>query len=218
MPSDEEAERKEHGQREHEGEHDDLPPETSPKQLVRRGRRRARAQTGERRRVRQPPHAHAPQAHARNVRRLRDCTPLPPDPHTPPSDPHAPPATSAIPSATPASHLIVPSVVIEERQRACERGVGASSGGIDEEEAEVLVVVEPDAVVHPRAVVIHLHHASAADGAVVRARRLPALALAASAPPIAKVFEVGPRLEVLDRRQLVAGEARPRQDASPVIK
>lgn len=43
---------------------------------------------------------------------------------------------------------------------------------IAEEKHEELVIVEADAIVDPRAVVVHLEHASRADAAVVRPVRL----------------------------------------------
>ena len=48
---------------------------------------------------------------------------------------------------------------------------------VEEEEDEVLVVVEGDAVVDPGAVMIHLEHAASAHGAVMRAVRLHTRAL-----------------------------------------
>ena len=46
-------------------------------------------------------------------------------------------------------------------------GVGRGQPGVDEEEDEVLLVVGPDAVVHPGAVVVHPHYAPPADPTVV---------------------------------------------------
>lgn len=47
---------------------------------------------------------------------------------------------------------------------------------------EVFVRPECDAIAHPRAVMVHAHHASAADGAMVSARRLRGSALLAITP------------------------------------
>ena len=58
---------------------------------------------------------------------------------------------------------------ILERAEGHEQTVGEA---VEEEEDEVLVVVEGDAVVDPGAVVIHLQHAAPANGAVVRTVRL----------------------------------------------
>lgn len=44
-----------------------------------------------------------------------------------------------------------------------EREAQAAHSCVDQEEAKVLVVVEANAIVDPRTVVVHLHHAAAAD-------------------------------------------------------
>ena len=67
---------------------------------------------------------------------------------------------------------------ILERAEGHEQTVGEA---VEEEEDEVLVVVEGDAVVDPGAVVIHLEHAAPAHRAVVRAVRLHTRALLAVA-------------------------------------
>mmetsp|Transcript_30013 Transcript_30013/g.77756 ORF Transcript_30013/g.77756 Transcript_30013/m.77756 type:complete len:312 (-) Transcript_30013:68-1003(-) len=51
--------------------------------------------------------------------------------------------------------------------------------GVEAEEDKVLLVVRPDAVIDPRAVMIHLHHAAIALRAVVCSRRFVAVALGA---------------------------------------
>ena len=48
-----------------------------------------------------------------------------------------------------------------------DEGVRTSEAHVDQEEEEELLVVETDAVIHPRAVVVHAGHAPFADGAVV---------------------------------------------------
>ena len=63
---------------------------------------------------------------------------------------------------------------ILERAEGHEQTVGEA---VEEEEDEVLVVVEGDAVVDPGAVVIHLEHAAPAHRAVVSTVRLHARAL-----------------------------------------
>eukprot|EP00290_Baffinella_frigidus_P044998 CAMPEP_0180281562 /NCGR_PEP_ID=MMETSP0988-20121125/9279_1 /TAXON_ID=697907 /ORGANISM="non described non described, Strain CCMP2293" /LENGTH=400 /DNA_ID=CAMNT_0022253577 /DNA_START=26 /DNA_END=1225 /DNA_ORIENTATION=+ len=76
----------------------------------------------------------------------------------------------------------------DRRNEPCEDGGGdveARDGRVGTEEDEVLVVAIPDAVVHPRAVVVHLQHAAPAVLAVVRAVWLELAALAAvPLPPI----------------------------------
>jgi hypothetical protein len=59
-------------------------------------------------------------------------------------------------------HLAVEELPEDEAER-----VGGRDPGVAQEEDEVLLVVGADAVVHPRAVVVHPHHATAADAAVV---------------------------------------------------
>lgn len=51
---------------------------------------------------------------------------------------------------------------------------------VDEELQEELLVVEADAIVDPRAVVVHARYAAATSAAVVRGRRLDAVAFTAS--------------------------------------
>ena len=124
---------------------------------------------------------------------------------------------------------------------ACADDEQASDGEVDEEEEEVSVVVEADAVVYPRAVVIHLHHAPArewmvcmcaacgrrrgcvratapvADGAVVRALRLGHVTLPAEAvAPMAVGGLAG--LEVLECLKVVARVAGAGEDACPVVE
>lgn len=52
----------------------------------------------------------------------------------------------------------------------------AEGGGVGAEEQEQLLVAQADAVVHPRAVVVHLHDAPLAEAAVVRAGGLEGVA------------------------------------------
>ena len=68
-------------------------------------------------------------------------------------------------------------VVPSEDQEA----VDGAGPGVDQEQQKVLQVPGADAVVHPRAVVVHPADAAVADAAVVRVRRLEALALGAHA-------------------------------------
>lgn len=58
--------------------------------------------------------------------------------------------------------------------------VGKQKGGPHKEIQEVFVVAKPDASDNPRAMVVHAQEASVAHAAVVRARRLVAVALAAA--------------------------------------
>ena len=66
---------------------------------------------------------------------------------------------------------------LEEIFEGGERDEETVGEAVEEEEDEVLVVVEGDAVVDPGAVVVHLEHAGPAHGAMVRAVRLHARAL-----------------------------------------
>ena len=68
---------------------------------------------------------------------------------------------------------------LEEIFEGRERDEETVGEAVEEEEDEVLVVVEGDAVVDPGAVVVHLADAPLAHGAVVRALRLDAAALRA---------------------------------------
>lgn len=101
-----------------------------------------------------------------------------------------------------------------ERNEARARDQQAASREVQQEEQEESVVVEAHAVVHPRAVMVHLHDASVADRAVVRAHGLEHAALLAEARRLA--------LAVLHRRIdggcVVARVAGPREDARPVIE
>lgn len=60
---------------------------------------------------------------------------------------------------------------------------------------KVLMVVESDTVAHPRAVVVHPHDTSVADGTVVTARRPHNVALHTE-PPVNERFNV--RAEQVD--------------------
>lgn len=60
-----------------------------------------------------------------------------------------------------------------------QEGVGAAQEDVYEEQKEVLLVVEANAVVDPRAVMIHPGNAPLADGAVVALRHLDGQALLA---------------------------------------
>mmetsp|Transcript_19406 Transcript_19406/g.26255 ORF Transcript_19406/g.26255 Transcript_19406/m.26255 type:complete len:101 (-) Transcript_19406:1649-1951(-) len=55
--------------------------------------------------------------------------------------------------------------------------VNADSGGVENEEQEVLEVVHADAVGDPAAVVVHADHAPPARAAMVRPRRLHTVAM-----------------------------------------
>ena len=85
----------------------------------------------------------------------------------------------------------------DERQQACECGVSTAHGRVYDKEAKVSVVVEPDAVVDPWTVVVHLHDAAPANGAVVRTRRLARLAPFACPPAFAIVLKVDALLKVV---------------------
>mmetsp|Transcript_26173 Transcript_26173/g.84717 ORF Transcript_26173/g.84717 Transcript_26173/m.84717 type:complete len:333 (-) Transcript_26173:38-1036(-) len=65
--------------------------------------------------------------------------------------------------------------VVDDQRQA----VDALDDGVEEEEHEVLLVVGADAVVHPRAVVVHADDTSIADAAVVAPGRLVGVAAAA---------------------------------------
>lgn len=62
------------------------------------------------------------------------------------------------------------------------RAEGALAAGPEAKEQEMLVVFDPDSVVHPRAEMVELHHATPGDGVVVGAHRLESIA--ALAPPL----------------------------------
>lgn len=66
-----------------------------------------------------------------------------------------------------------------EPRAADGKGVKGKDGGVDQEQDKGLVVAQPEARRQPRAVMVHLEHASAACRAVVRAVRLAGLAFLA---------------------------------------
>ena len=61
-----------------------------------------------------------------------------------------------------------------------EEGMGGAKENIDEEKKEVLLIVEPNAVVDPGTVMVHLGDASLTDRAMVALWRLYCHALLAS--------------------------------------
>mmetsp|Transcript_18284 Transcript_18284/g.42085 ORF Transcript_18284/g.42085 Transcript_18284/m.42085 type:complete len:139 (+) Transcript_18284:738-1154(+) len=66
--------------------------------------------------------------------------------------------------------------VVPTEERQC---VGRTRPGVDQEEQKVLEIVSPNAVVHPRTVVVHPADTSVADPAVMRHGWFEGLALAA---------------------------------------
>ena len=94
----------------------------------------------------------------------------------------------------------------------------AAGGQLQQEEQKVPVVEEADAVVDPRAVVVHLQHAPVAHRAVVRARRLGHAAPLAEAHARHRRVARRPLRRRLDRREVVAGEARPGEQAAPIVE
>jgi hypothetical protein len=91
-----------------------------------------------------------------------------------------------VPGAVVVVPLPVQSVVERHGQR--DGGVKRTADGEEEEADEVAVVSVPDAVVDPRAVVVHLLDAATALAAVVAPRHLEAVAHVAELEPLSLLF------------------------------
>eukprot|EP00962_Isochrysis_galbana_P021225 scaffold6274_cov132-Isochrysis_galbana.AAC.2 len=102
--------------------------------------------------------------------------------------------------------------------KAGGRNERAAAGEIEQEEQEVAIVVEPHAVVDPGAVVIHFHHASVADAAMVRACGLWHTAFPTEAPALPVRLALRAFGGGFYCSHVVSRVPWSRQDARPVVE